>query len=66
MGLRTLAKRFLKIPLPEKNIWADPDAYFCDEVYEALEVVPNFPKLNAGSGLETPHDIWLKLKEILK
>jgi len=66
LGLRILAHRLFRLQMPSKNIWADPDAYFCDEVYEALELVPGFPKLNAGNGLETPHDIWLKLKEILK
>lgn len=66
LGLRILANRLFRLSMPNKNIWADPNAYYCDEVYAALEGAPQFPKLGAANGLETPHDIWLKLKEILK
>ena len=63
-GIRKLLYRMLRIPLPSKNKWARPDAYFCDEVYTALNVVHDFPITNVSSGMETPHDLWLRLRQI--
>lgn len=62
LGVRILMRRFLKIPLPKQNIWADPNAYFCDEVFEALHFIDSLPKIPVSNGLETPHDVWEKLK----
>ena len=51
--------------IPKYNKWAKKDAYFCDEVYEALEDI-GLPKVNITTGMESPEDLWLKLKEIYK
>lgn len=60
LGWRKLLQRFLKLPLPEKNKWAQPGQYFCDEVYDVLNQIPDFKKINVMNGMDTPHDVWLK------
>lgn len=62
LGICILAKRLLRFKLPEKNIWADPKAYFCDEVYEALHDIEHLPNIPVSNGMQTPYDVWLKVK----
>ena len=62
LGWRILIKRLFKFPLPEKNKWASVDKFFCDEVYDILNHIDGFQKLDAIGAMNTPCDTWIKLK----
>jgi hypothetical protein len=64
LGWRKLLLRFLGKPLPEKNKWSREGALFCDELYSILNIIPEFPFLPVMNGMQTPHDIWDKLKDV--
>jgi len=63
LGWRKILNRILKTPMPLKNKWASAEAFFCDELYEIFNSVPGFPKVVEGGGMDTPHDVWEKLKD---
>lgn len=58
LGFRKLLLRFLNLPLPKSNAWADPSCYFCNELFEILTGVPGIPNVPALNGMATPHDVW--------
>lgn len=60
LGYRTLLKRWFNIPIPEINKWSKDGTYFCDELYSILEIA-GLPKINTK--MQTPHDVWIKLKD---
>jgi hypothetical protein len=62
LGWRKLLCRIFKLAVPQQNKWASPGAYFCDEVYDVLNNISAFPKIDVTSGLDTPHDVFVKLK----
>jgi len=62
LGWRKLMNRIFKTPLPAHNKWSNNDAYFCDEIYQCLESA-GLPDFGISTGMETPHDLWLKLKD---
>lgn len=62
LGWRKILNRLFKRPMPEVNKWARDDHYFCDEIYDILNHIEGFPKLNAGGAMKTPCDIWKNLK----
>lgn len=61
LGVSLLLNRWFGKKLPERNLWADPNAYFCNEVYEALDGVPGLPTIPVSNGLETPYMVWTKV-----
>ena len=63
LGWRKILLRAFKIPLPATNKWAKDDAWFCDELYDVLNNIPGFKKIDVVSGMHTPHDVWLNLQE---
>ena len=63
LGWRKILQRIFKLPLPEKNKWSQPDSYFCNELYSILNQLPVFPVTSVSNGMETPHDLWDKLKD---
>lgn len=63
LGFWKLAKRLFRVELPEKNLWASPERYFCSEIYEIFKDVPGFPDIGITSGMESPEDVWQKLKD---
>lgn len=62
LGWRYILKRLFKIPLPAQNRWATPGTYFCDQVYEVLNQIPGVPQVNVMNGMDTPHQVWVKLQ----
>jgi hypothetical protein len=62
LGWRLFLYRFFKRPVPQQNKWASPGAYFCDEVYDVLNNLPEFKKIDVVSGMDTPHDVFVKCK----
>lgn len=64
LGWRILLQRAFKIPRPKVNAWGSPDRFFCNEVYEIFNSFPeHFPNIEVINGMDTPHDIWEKLKD---
>jgi len=61
---RTLLFRAFKKPIPTYNKWAKSGAYFCNEVYEALEEM-GLPKIGSGFGMDTPEKVFKKLEVLL-
>lgn len=64
LGYRKILARLFKIKMPEKNPLASADKYFCDELYEIFHDLEGFPKIEASSGLITPHELYEKLKSL--
>ena len=62
LGLMLLRERLFKIPRPLINKWAKSDSYFCDEIYEVFNHIPEFKKIDVTSGMYTPHDIYINLQ----
>lgn len=63
LGYYKFLHRLFKSALPKQNKWANPNAYFCDEIYEIFHDIGSFPEIGISSGMESPHDVWLKLKD---
>lgn len=61
LGYRCLLKRYFNRPMPLKNRLAKNDSYFCNEVYDVLNHIEGFPKIDVISGMDTPHDVFDKL-----
>lgn len=64
LGWRKWLKRVFNRPIPSVNKWAKSDLFFCDEIYEALRGIPGLPELEAGKGLDSPHDVYVKIGSI--
>lgn len=64
LGWRKFLFRLIKFPLPTKNRWTQPGQYFCDELYDILRNVKGFPDFDIMNGMETPHDVYLKIKDV--
>lgn len=65
LGWRTLLKRIFGIAKPKLNAWKENDAFYCDEIYDALDGVPNLPVFNVSGGMETPHEVFARLENYL-
>lgn len=63
LGGAKLLNRFLKMSMPLKNKWCQPGKYFCDEIYEILNGVPGIPLIDVMSGMDSPHDVFLKVSK---
>lgn len=61
LGLYKLANRWFNVPMPLVNRWSQPGQYYCDELYQVLTSLPGFPQLEIKGGMQTPHDLWVKL-----
>jgi len=64
LGWRKILQRLFNVPLPKHNKWAKKNAYFCDEIYDVLNNISKFPKINVTRGMDTPHDVWMKLTKM--
>lgn len=64
LGWRFLLKRAFGLALPLVNRWATPGTYFCDQLYDVLNQLPGVPKINVMSGMDTPHDVWVKFSAL--
>ena len=62
LGVHKFMQRFFGKKLPEKNRWARGGSFFCDEIYDVFNHVDGFPKIDVTNGMDTPHDVWEKLK----
>ena len=60
IGWRRILNRCFKIPIPEINPWRTQGAYFCDELYEILELC-GYKSLDVVCGMKTPHMVWASL-----
>lgn len=58
LGMRKFLNRTIGLKMPEKNAWANPDKYYCDELFEALKGVPGIPEVPVANAMKTPHDVW--------
>lgn len=65
LGWFKFLKRVFGIKLPDKNKWCQPGQYFCDQLYDCLNNIPRLPKINVMNGMDTPHDVWIRLSAIL-
>lgn len=63
LGWRCVLKRAFKIPKPKKNKWSQPGQEFCDQIYDILNSIGRFKKIDVAAGMDTPHDVWIKLNE---
>jgi hypothetical protein len=63
LGGWKLLQRIFGVRPPVYNKWSLPDTYFCNELYSILNAIPEFPQTGVASGMETPHDLWLKIKD---
>jgi len=64
LGLRKFLYTRFNISMPLENKWAKSDAFFCDEIYDALKPIKSLPIIEAGRGLDSPHDIFMKIGRI--
>lgn len=65
LGWRIILERFLNIPRPTKNAWANSDKFFCDEIVNSLKDIPGFPEsVNSGS-MKTPFEVFKELSQYL-
>lgn len=63
LGWRLLLERLFGIPRGSKNKWAQPGMFACDQVYDVFNTIPGFPDVPVGTGMDTPLDVWHRLKE---
>ena len=63
LGWRKILLRWFKSPLPKKNAWSKSGSFYCDDLYDILNILPDFPVLSVTGGMKTPHDIWVDLKD---
>lgn len=65
LGWFKLLHRILKVALPLRNKWCQPGQYFCDVVYDVFNKagLSELPKIDVLNGMDTPHDVWLKVSE---
>lgn len=61
LGWRILLYRWFRRPVPKVNCWQTKGAFFCDEVYQILEMA-GFQSLDVESGMKTPFMVWDELK----
>ena len=61
LGWRKLLNRFLKLPIPKLNAWSQTGAYYCDDLYDVLSVVPTMNQVKVTGAMITPHDLWVAL-----
>lgn len=61
LGWHKFLNKIFGIKIPEKNKWSQPDQYFCNEVYDVLNNLANFKKIDVKTGMHSPHDVWLEL-----
>jgi hypothetical protein len=64
LGLCVLRERLFKIKRPNSNAWASSDKFFCDEIYAAINQLGlnSIPIIDAANGMDTPHDVFEKVK----
>lgn len=62
IGWRTILMRLFGLSKPKHNRWQSTHKYFCDEIYVALRGMPGLPDLGQAGGMDTPHDVYLKIK----
>jgi len=62
LGWRKWLFTRFKIAIPAKNKWAQPGTYFCDQIYDVINKI-GMDYIDVMSGMDTPHDVWLKLKD---
>ena len=60
LGLMKLRFRIFKTPISKVNKWQNKGAYFCDELYQILEIA-GFKHLGVELGMKSPEDVWLDL-----
>jgi len=63
LGWRKWLKTRFNIALPKQNKWSQPGAFFCDQVYDVLNKIPGMKQINVMNGMDTPHDVYLNLKD---
>lgn len=61
---RGFLKRFLGIPFPMKGLYDRSNGDLCVEVYKALTDAGVMPDLNIDLSITSPHDLFLKLREL--
>lgn len=61
LGWRLLLWRSLRFPIPKINAWSNSNAFYCDEIYDALDGIPGVPRIGASGGMETPYGVFQKL-----
>lgn len=66
LGWRKFLKTRFNVALPTVNKWAKSDRFFCDELYDALSPIKKLPKIEAGKGLDSPYDVFVKIDSALK
>jgi len=63
LGWYKFLNSFFGVKIPDENKWSQPDQYFCNEVYDVLNNIPNFKKIDVKNGMHSPHDVWMELKK---
>ena len=63
LGWRKILLRWFKLAMPAKNAWSRSDSFYCDDLYDILNIAPGFPVLDVTGAMKTPHDVWQELKD---
>jgi hypothetical protein len=58
LGVSRFLMRIFGMKPPKYNKFANPNMFFCEEVYDALRGVGGLPITDSADGLETPHDLY--------
>lgn len=63
LGIRRFLTRVFGFKKMSVNVLAKRGSFFCNELYEVLCHIPEFPVIDVSSGLMTPHDLLIAIEE---
>lgn len=66
LGIYKLKRKIFGSPIPNSNKWQSDNKFFCDEVYDALNEIPQLPVVNVSGSMMSPHDVWLRVSQGVK
>lgn len=59
LGFWKLKYKFLKGRMPAINKWASDDKFFCNEIFDVLNELPQLNKIKVSGSMMTPHDVYV-------
>lgn len=63
LGIRRFFTRVFGSRPMTRNLLADKNSFFCNELYEILCHIPEFPVIDVSGGMITPHDLFVAIEE---
>lgn len=58
LGLRIGLHRMFGLAIPKKNKWAKHGAFYCDDLFDIMQIIPDLPKVHVTGRMITPHGLF--------